>query len=352
MAAVLGLCAECARSGVEQVRELIEAAHGQVRAKFSDPPKVPREKGFEACRVCANACSPAEGDEGFCAIRSRKDGEMGLHNGPSLSWYYDRLPTNCVGDFVCAGGTGAGYPEFAVTDGPELGYKNLAVFYHSCSFNCLFCQNWHFREDRRARGGNISASELAAAADDRTTCICYFGGDPGTQIEHALHASREARKRAEKTGRPLRICWETNGSVTAKYFEQMIELSLESGGCVKVDLKAFDENLHKALTGVSNQRTLRNFETLAAAMDRRPVPSLAVASTLMVPGYVDEAEVGKIAGFLAGLNPHIPYSLLAFHPDFSMPDLPATPRKTAEACLDAAKRAGLRRIHIGNMHLL
>jgi hypothetical protein len=31
----------------------------------------------------------------------------------NLSWYKDPLPTNCVGDWVCAGGTGAGFPRHA-----------------------------------------------------------------------------------------------------------------------------------------------------------------------------------------------------------------------------------------------
>jgi len=61
-----------------------------------------------------------------------------------LSWYHDPLPTNCVGDWVCAGGTGAGFPEYAHSPGPEHGYSNLAVFFHACSFNCLYCQNWTF----------------------------------------------------------------------------------------------------------------------------------------------------------------------------------------------------------------
>jgi pyruvate formate lyase activating enzyme len=63
-----------------------------------------------------------------------------------LSWYHDPLPTNCVADWVCSAGTGAGYPKYAHCPGPEYGYDNLAIFFHGCSFNCLYCQNWHFRK--------------------------------------------------------------------------------------------------------------------------------------------------------------------------------------------------------------
>jgi len=35
-----------------------------------------------------------------------------------------------------------------------------------------------------------------------------------------------------------------------------------------------------------------------------------------VPGYVDAEQVGKIARFIAALNPRIPYALFAFAPNF------------------------------------
>jgi pyruvate formate lyase activating enzyme len=79
---------------------------------------------------------------------------------------------------------------------------------------------------------------------------------------------------------------------------------------------------------------------------------LLIANSLLVPGYIDEREIGAIAEFIAGLNPDIPYSLLAFHPQFYMSDLPVTSRVLAERCCQAATDAGLTNVRIGNMHLL
>jgi pyruvate formate lyase activating enzyme len=72
----------------------------------------------------------------------------------------------------------------------------------------------------------------------------------------------------------------------------------------------------------------------------------------LVPGYVDEEEVGSLASFIASLNPEIPYSLLGFHPNFYMDDLPRTSRRQADRCFRAAKEAGLKKVKIGNIHLL
>jgi pyruvate formate lyase activating enzyme len=201
----------------------------------------------------------------------------------------------------------------------------------------------------RARGELRTAEELAAEVDERTACICYFGGDPTPAIDHAIAASRLA---LEATGGRVRICWETNGAMSRALLREATELSATSGGCVKFDLKAWSEPLHVALTGVSNRATLANFEWLMGEAQRRPEWPLAIASTLLVPGYIDAQEVGAIARFIASVDPTTPYALLAFHPDFVMTDLPTTDRALADACLTAAHEAGLTRVRLGNIHLL
>jgi pyruvate formate lyase activating enzyme len=270
-------------------------------------------------------------------------------NKGKASWYHDPLPTNCVGDWVCPGGTGCGYPVHAYCKGPEYGYQNLAVFPHACTFHCLYCQNWHFRQHTQD-SQYVPVETLAAAVNKKTSCICYFGGDPSPQMPFLLKASRMARKKGER--RILRICWETNGAMSKSMLEEMTDLSLRSGGCIKIDLKAWNETLHFALTGVDNRQTLANFTWLSKRAALRSEPPLLIASTLMVPGYIDAQEVSSIAGFIASLDSEIPYSLLGFHPDYHMTDLPTTSRKQARECQDAARQAGLRRVKVGNVHLL
>jgi pyruvate formate lyase activating enzyme len=200
------------------------------------------------------------------------------------------------------------------------------------------------------RPHTTSEHELASDADEKTSCICYFGGDPTPQLPFALRASKLALEK--NRGRLLRICWEINGSMGSGFLDGMIDLSLNSGGCIKFDLKAWDENLHIALTGISNKRTLENFSKVAKRIKTRPEPPLLIASTLLVPGYIDEDEVGSIARYVASIGPEIPYSLLAFYPHFYMSDLPLTSRELSERCLEAAQGAGLRNVRIGNVKLL
>jgi pyruvate formate lyase activating enzyme len=347
----IGFCADCVRSQFDLVWPEIKAVHDQSRRAYAFPTDPPRSPDGITCPLCFNQCKIAEDGIGYCGLRRVESGTIkgGRSDDGSLSFYFDPLPTNCVADFVCPAGTACGYPEFSVTPGPERGYRNLAVFYHSCSFNCLYCQNFHFKK-LSFSSETVTAHELANFADDKTTCICFFGGDPSPQILHALEVSRLAM--AGKQDRILRICWETNGALREPFLGMMAETSLKSGGCVKFDLKAWTEQIHYALCGVSNRATLDNFSLLSGFLRKRSDPPFLVASTLLVPGYVDETEVGGIAEFIAKLNPEIPYRLLGFCPEFLMRDLPATSAEQAFRCRDAAQRAGLTRVSIGNAHLL
>jgi len=319
----LGLCLDCIRRDFDRIFPLIEQAHYNARSRFGLPGQPPRAKGGAKCQLCANECCIPANEGGYCGLRTNKASKLvgATASKGNVSWYYDALPTNCVADWVCPGGTGVGYPRFAYSQGAEHGYKNLAVFYQACSFDCLFCQNWRYRY-AATQPSKVDALELAKAVDDRTSCICYFGGDPSPQLPHALRASRLALER--NRGRILRICWETNGSMHPALLRQAAELSLNSGGCIKFDLKAWSEELHVALCGVSNKRTLGNFKRLAQYVEERPSPPFLIASTLLIPGYIDKEEISRIAAFISSFSPDIPYALLAFHPQFMMNDLPPT----------------------------
>ncbi len=336
VASAIGLCPACCRTDAPLVRLRAEAAHQHSREAFDLPPAPPRHPVGIQCTLCGNECVIGEGGRGYCGLRTVRQGKLvhlaGTPERGLLQWYRDPLPTNCVADWVCEGSR-------------QRGRHNLAVFYASCTADCLFCQNWHFRT-LEPGDCNLSARQLAAAANKDTFCVCYFGGDPSSQMPHALAASRELARRG------VRICWETNGTMHPKLLDAALRYSLETGGCVKFDLKAFDEDLHVLLTGISNRRTLENFERAARRFDERPDPPPVIASTLLVPGYMDPEQVGKIARFIAVLNPKTPYALLAFAPQFRMEDLPCTSLRHAEQAEAAARAAGLINVRVGNRHLL
>jgi len=352
----LGVCLKCIREKHEEALEITDRVHAESRENFGLPPKPPSDPQGVSCGMCANECKIGPGGKGFCGLVLNVGGRLTRMGGTSekgiLQWYYDPLPTNCVAWWFCPGCTGAGYPKYAYSRGAETGYANLAVFYGSCSFDCLFCQNWHYRNLAAELRPVMSAESLAAKADAHVSCICYFGGDPSVQMPHAIKTSEIALETAEKEGRMLRICWETNGRWKKEFGLRAAQLSFASGGIVKFDLKTWDENLSMALCGVSNRPTLESFKMIGEKFFKeRPDLPILTASTLLVPGYVDVEEVHNLARFIAEIDSRIPYTLLAFYPCYVMDDLPTTSRDLAYECYDDAKKE-LENVRIGNIHLL
>jgi pyruvate formate lyase activating enzyme len=352
----LGVCLRCIRVKPEKALVIAEKTHGEARQAFNLPAKIPAASNGLQCGMCANDCRIGINQKGFCGLVMNVEGRLVRGGGTPekgvLEWYYDPLPTNCVAWWFCPGCTGAGYPKYAHKPTAETEYANLAVFYGACSLDCLFCQNWHYRRMSQRLDPVVSAENLAQKVDSHVSCICFFGGDPSVQMPHALKTSQIALEKAAMENRILRVCWETNGNMRKEFAEKAAELSFITGGVVKFDLKAWDENLHRALCGVPNKRIFENFKMIGYKhlKSRSEVP-LLTASTLLVPGYVDEKEVENIARFIAEIDPQIPYTLLAFYPQFEMNDLPTTSRTQAAKCVKAAERH-LRKVRIGNIHLL
>jgi len=333
----LGLCLSCIRERPQEALEVADEAHARARRLFDLPERPPRAEDGRRCGLCVQDCVIGEGERGFCGLREVRGGALyhraGTPERGLLHWYRDRLPTNCVADPFCSGHA-------------QRNKQNLAVFYASCTVDCLSCQNYHFREADPGCGDLLTAEELAGLADDSTHCMCAFGGDPASQMPHALAA---ARLLAEEG---ITVCWETNGTARPALMDEALDLAVETGGCVKIDLKAHDDVLHRALTGASNRHTLENVTRAAARFRERPDPPPLVVSTLLVPGYVDVREVRRIAGFIAERNPEVPYVLLGFAPHFLFPDLPRTSVRHAEEAQAAAREPGLTSVRVGNRHLL
>jgi pyruvate formate lyase activating enzyme len=235
------------------------------------------------------------GESGYCGLRMNREGRLVEKSKKSrglMHMYLDRLPTNCCAAWFCPGSKENGY--------------NLAVFLYGCGFDCMYCQN----------------------------------------SEHKFLDT--AQKILDRSEGPVHICWEWNGSGNPKYVKKAAHISKKSKGTVKFDIKAFHPNVHTALCGRDNVQTLRNFKDVGALF---PDDDILTATTLLVPYYVDQAEVSSIAQFISRINSRISYSLLVFHPDFYLDDLPVTPREQVFTCYDVAQQY-LERVHIGNRQLL
>lgn len=355
LAEILPVCASCLRSNPERTADIVTSAHNWRSYLFELPETIPCNENGIQCKVCSNECRILSGGLGYCGLRSNQQGQLLQKVSATKSimhYYLDPHITNCCGSYFCPGGTGVGYPKWAKTPRPEYGYSNLAVFFYGCGLDCLFCQNVSHKQI--ARGTTIKIDDFIDVIEQNSkiSCICYFGGSPEPQLPFAIHLMETCQTNFEH--RLLRQCFEMNGHGNPALMKRMGKLVEESGGIVKFDLKAFSDPIYQALCGVKKDASFANFAMLADSLsfDERGYPPL-MATTLLVPHYIDEIEVAQIARFLKNLNqPSIEYSLLIFHPAHLMQDLPVTPLDQAQRCYDAAKRELGKPPHVGNIGLL
>ena len=346
------LCVDCIRERPNEALPIIMEAHGRARARHGLPPEPPKTEGGVRCGLCSNQCVIGEEEKGYCGLRWNDGGLRSKvsQSGGLLYTYLDPHVTNCCSAWFCPAGTGAGHPMYANLPGPEIGFYNFAVFFYGCNFDCLFCQNASHKELDRGTTMDVEAFARQITSNSKISCVCFFGGSPEPQLPFAIKASERALELVKD--RALRICFEWNGCGDKSLVVKAAELALESGGNIKFDLKCFTPILSLALSGVDNRQAYDNFTMLAEKfyVKRQELPMLT-ATTLLVPGYVDTFEVEKIANFIAALDETIPYSLLSFHPDYMMRDLPNTSLRQAVECYRAARKH-LERVHVGNLHLL
>ncbi|MHA2103695.1 MAG: radical SAM protein [Candidatus Hodarchaeales archaeon] len=356
ISSAIKICVNCLRSTkLTTIKPHLKEIHSSSRKSFNLPLQIPQFKTGIACTTCGAKCKLGVNETSWCGLKKNKEGQfqsLFSSNVGLMSYYLDPQITNCCNIEFCPAGSGCGYPEYAYHNKNEVGYFNLALFLYGCSFNCLFCQNWQHKIIDWSK--KVSKEELIniTIKNNKISCWCWFGGSIEPQLPFVISTSREMLKR-KINNKILRICVEWNGDGHPKLVEKLAEIIYKSGGNIKFDFKAMNQNLHQALTGRKNSNVLNNIKLIYDKFEKendRHVPMLGI-STLLVPYYLDKTEIENISKFVARLDPEIPYSLLVFHPDYYMKDLPITPIRQVKEAYAIAKKS-LNNVRIGNLHLL
>jgi pyruvate-formate lyase-activating enzyme len=166
--------------------------------------------------------------------------------------------------------------------------------------------------------------------------IAFTGGDVTCCPEFYRECARLI-----KTHTKLWLLLETNGyDLTPRNLDDLRADGVEA---FWLDIKAFRPETHAWLTGCRNDRIL----TLPAEMIKRGFV-LEVLS-LYIPGLVEAKELGKIGRLLAGVDPEIPFTILAFFPEYRMKAFRSPTVEEMAPAYGEVKSAGLKNIRLGNL---
>ncbi len=278
--------------------------------------------GRMACDLCPRECALRDGQRGLCFVRMRQGEDMILTTyGRSSGFCIDPIEKKPLHHF---------YPGSSVLSFGTAG----------CNLACKFCQNWDISKSRQMdRLADQASPEAIAAAALRSGCrsVAFTYNDPVIFAEYAIDVAIACQAQGLKTV-----------AVTAGYMHAAPRRDFYRHiDAANVDLKAFSEDFYRDITA----------SHLAPVLDtlRYLVHETAVwteITTLLIPGHNDSPdELARLADFVAReLGPEVPLHFSAFHPDYRMTDVPATPHSTLRQARDIALRAGLKHVYIGNVH--
>ena len=169
--------------------------------------------------------------------------------------------------------------------------------------------------------------------------VAFTGGDLLCQPDFYVRSAELIKERNER----IWILMETNGyGLTPANLDRYQQAGIDS---FWLDIKAFDDEVHRRLTGVSNNRILK----LPAELKDRGF--VLEVSSLFIPRWVETSQIASIARTIASVDADIPFTILAFFPEYRMQDVPVPNLGEMIEAYNAARDAGLRRVKLGNLHL-
>jgi pyruvate formate lyase activating enzyme len=158
--------------------------------------------------------------------------------------------------------------------------------------------------------------------------------EPLITSEWAVDVFKEARSRS------LKCAYISNGNATP----QVLDFIRPYVEAYKVDLKTFNPKHYRELGGVMENVTA----TIKMLKERGFWVEIV---TLVVPGFSDDAdELKRMADFLAGVDPLMPWHMTAFHPDYKMTNgFRHTTADDLFRIVEYARAAGIKYIYPGNL---
>ena len=165
--------------------------------------------------------------------------------------------------------------------------------------------------------------------------VAFTGGDLTCCPEYYVECTRLIKAETE-----LWVLIETNGyGLTPQNLDALKEAGVDS---FWLDIKAYDGTDHKWLTGCFN----RNILNLPKEIVKRGFV-LEVLS-LYIPNLVETPQLKKIAQLIFDVDPEIPYTLLAFFPEYQMKRYKSPKASEMIEAYMAVKAVGLRNVRLGN----
>lgn len=191
------------------------------------------------------------------------------------------------------------YESLGTYDGPGI---RLVVFLQGCPFRCLYCAN----PDTIGFDGGTeteTAEIVRRALNEKPFFgkrggVTFSGGEPTAQAKELVPVVKELKSNG------INVCIDTNGGIWNRDVEELFGLA----DLTLLDIKEFDNNRHRRITGHDNAVTLNTAKWLED--NGRPFWMRYV----LVPGLSDyEEDIRALGEHFGGYKMLERVEILPYH---------------------------------------
>jgi len=280
----------------------------------------PAREGAVRCMACGHRCLVRPGRRGVCRVRFNRQGTLLVPWGYVAGLQIDPIEKK---------------PFYhAVPGGRALSFGMLG-----CSLHCAFCQNWFSSQTLRDDDSSALPTECDAvtmvdeAVRHKVDAVISTYNEPLITAEWSHEMFSEAKKHGILCG------FVSNGFASP----EVIEFLRPVTDLFKIDLKCFNDTAYRTL----GCRLAPVLESIQQAVE---LGYWVEVVTLLIPGFNDdEAELRALARFLAGVSPHLPWHVTAFHPQYKMSGQRRTTPEDLCRAWQTGRDAGLHYVYAGNL---
>ncbi|HHU07628.1 MAG TPA: radical SAM protein [Clostridiaceae bacterium] len=272
------------------------------------------------CPLCHHACRLAPDDVGVCHARANIGGKiLNKFAGKLSSLALDPIEKKPLPNF-------------------HPGMQILSAGGFGCNMVCPFCQNASISQiiaEKILSESYYSPTELLKIAEqtrnEGNIGIAFTYNEPLINFEYILETFELAREKGLET---ILI---TNGCFMPAIVKRIAKVTT----AWNIDLKCFNKEGYESLCG--------DFDLVKSTIEIAARTAHLEVTTLVIPGFSDdEEEMKALTGWLASLDPEIPYHLSRYFPRYKMAYPPPTPLRTMSKLKTIAEQ-NLSTVILGNV---
>jgi pyruvate formate lyase activating enzyme len=279
--------------------------------------------GKVSCNLCAHRCHIAPGKRGICRVRENRQGILySLVYGKLVAANVDPIEKKPLYHF-------------------QPGSLSYSIATAGCNLSCSHCQNHQISLEAPLMDpipGTLTTPEKVVQDALRSSCrsISYTYTEPTVYMEYARDCATLARENG------ISNVFVTNGFMT----EESAKFAAEFLDAANVDLKGATEQHYKQICGAKLEPVLDTIKRL------HEMGVWLEITTLLIPGLNDSrGALEFMSGFIASVDPKIPWHISRFSPTWKMTDRPPTPVESLKLAEKVGKEAGLNYVYLGNVSL-